>query len=69
MKSKSQTPESAIELQDTELDTISAGAQSNTKLRSEKSASLPFGRPKPDSQAAAQADNHGKYDLGNDFSP
>ena len=46
MKSKSQTPESAIELLDTELDTISAGAQSNTKLRSEKSASLPFGPTK-----------------------
>ena len=69
MKSKSQTPESAIELQDTELDTISAGAQSNTKLRSEKSASLPIGRPKPDSQAVAQSGNPGDFDLGDDFSP
>ncbi len=69
MKRKLQTRESSIELQDKELDAVSAGAYTGTEFRSSRSAKQPVGSRKINSQAAAQAGHPGKYDLGEDFSP
>ena len=70
MKRKLQTRESSIELQDKELDAVSAGAYTGTEFRSSRSAKQPVG-----SRKINLAGSSGKLviqvniDLGEDFSP